>query len=284
MDRRDWPDDSVSDKPREVEWAIASLVELDRVRRLVEVGCGDGRLAIRLAGSIAAGGTVLALDRDREAIGRARRLVRQAGTANVELSWGDAYELPVEDGAVDAVVCSSLLCSVARPDRVVGEMCRVVRPGGVVVAGEPGGPQLVHEPDDERFAQLSAKLNSAFRIGWLKKGADQEIGLRVAEIFLRHGLRQLAAEGVCQVHLLSDRRRHAQDVLEQLRVEAASLSPPTLAMLRQGGISKRELEEHRQRAGMRLSRHVSDPACIEKSGYIRVMPPLIVTAGRKPVG
>lgn len=276
--------DSVSDKPREVSRAISSLVQLDQVRRLVEVGCGDGRLAIRLAASIEAGGTVLALDRDREAIERARRLVRQAGAANVEFSWGNAYELPLADGAVDGVVCSSLLCSVAQPERVVREMCRVVRPGGVVVAAEPGGPQLVRQPEDERFTRLSAKLHSAFRIGWLKRGADQEIGLRVAEIFLRHGLRELAAEGICQVHLLSDRRRHPQDVLEQLRVEAASLPPPTLAMLRQGGISKAELEEHRQRAGKRLSRYATDPACIEESGYIRVMPPLIVTTGRKPTG
>ena len=58
--------------------------------------------------------------------------VRTAATAPVpvEVRDGVAERLPLEDGSVDAVVFSLVLCSVADPDAALAEARRVLRPGG----------------------------------------------------------------------------------------------------------------------------------------------------------
>jgi len=43
---------------------------------------------------------------------------------------GDGHDLPLRDASVGSIVCSHVLEHVARPDRVIAEMHRVLRPGG----------------------------------------------------------------------------------------------------------------------------------------------------------
>lgn len=50
----------------------------------------------------------------------------------VEVVEGDAERLPVEDGTMDAVVFSLVLCSVPDPGRALTEAWRVLRLGGQV--------------------------------------------------------------------------------------------------------------------------------------------------------
>lgn len=59
-------------------------------------------------------------------------LQRRAGHRgiDVEVHTTGAESLPLEDGSVDEVVCSLVLCTVADPDTVVSEIRRVLRPGG----------------------------------------------------------------------------------------------------------------------------------------------------------
>ena len=52
-----------------------------------------------------------------------------AGSEAVDLV-GDGHELPLRDASVGSILCSHVLEHVARPDRVIDEMHRVLRPGG----------------------------------------------------------------------------------------------------------------------------------------------------------
>jgi glycosyltransferase involved in cell wall biosynthesis/SAM-dependent methyltransferase len=56
----------------------------------------------------------------------------------------DAHTLPFADGVFDGVVCQAVLEHVADPPRVVGEIHRVLKPGGLVYAEIPF-MQQVHE-------------------------------------------------------------------------------------------------------------------------------------------
>lgn len=94
--------------------------------RVLDVGCGTGRLLGRMA---SAGASPLGLDRDADMLAVA------AGRTGVPLACADAAALPVATASFDAVVAVALLEFVASPADVVKELCRVARAGGRVVIG-----------------------------------------------------------------------------------------------------------------------------------------------------
>ena len=72
-------------------------------RRVLEMGCGDGRLTVGIA---RAGATLLAFDPDAEAIARARRSLTAELAARVRYRAASAQEITVERSAFDLVVFS----------------------------------------------------------------------------------------------------------------------------------------------------------------------------------
>jgi malonyl-CoA O-methyltransferase len=95
---------------------------------VLDVGCGTGRHAIRLA---AAGATVEALDFSPEMLARARR---KAGAAAVAFRAHDLAEpLPFPAGAFDRVVCGLVVDHIADLAGLFREMGRVCRATGCVV-------------------------------------------------------------------------------------------------------------------------------------------------------
>lgn len=82
------------------EWGGQRLV---RGKRVLDLGCGDGRFALAIARSAAA---VEGLDPDPTAISAARRNGRKRGAQNVRFRSGAAQELPYRDATFDVVILS----------------------------------------------------------------------------------------------------------------------------------------------------------------------------------
>ena len=64
---------------------------------------------------------------------------------NVDVTQGDATDLPFEDGQFSAVVCMTMLHHLpdaAAQDRLFAEACRVLRPGGVLCGSDNLGKGL----------------------------------------------------------------------------------------------------------------------------------------------
>jgi SAM-dependent methyltransferase len=79
----------------------------------------------------------------------------------------DGHELPFRDGSVGAIVCSHVLEHVARPDQVIDEMHRVLRPGGGAYItfldvypyhASPPTPAAPAYPDYHRFKRDAIEL------------------------------------------------------------------------------------------------------------------------------
>jgi ubiquinone/menaquinone biosynthesis C-methylase UbiE len=81
-------------------WGGGPLV---RRKRVLDLGCGDGRFALGVA---ALASTVDGLDPDDEAILAAKKAARKSGVRNVRFRVGAAQRLPYPDGAFDVVILS----------------------------------------------------------------------------------------------------------------------------------------------------------------------------------
>lgn len=102
--------------------------------RILDVGCGDGRLATTLA---AAGAEVTGLDASLMMLAAARRRAEAAGVV-LALVAGDAARLPFADRRFDRVVSVATLCFSEEPRLPIREMTRVLEPGGRLILGELG--------------------------------------------------------------------------------------------------------------------------------------------------
>jgi ubiquinone/menaquinone biosynthesis C-methylase UbiE len=76
--------------------------------------------------------TLTGLDLSAGMLELARSRARDLGRA-VTLRQGSAHELPFAEASFDTVVCTFGLCAIPDPAAAVGEMSRVLRPGGRLI-------------------------------------------------------------------------------------------------------------------------------------------------------
>jgi ArsR family transcriptional regulator len=94
---------------------------------VADLGCGDGYLALEAARWAS---RVIAVDRSREVLDRARELAGRRDVRNIEWRRGELEALPIDDAAVDVALLSQALHHAADPARALAEARRVLTPGG----------------------------------------------------------------------------------------------------------------------------------------------------------
>jgi SAM-dependent methyltransferase len=104
--------------------------------------------------------------------------------------------LPVESGRADIAVCSHVLEHVPRPQFTMGELSRILKPGGLILIGVPVAPRVVAHVREWQFAKEFAsgkrKKGQHMHSFWPKRirGIGENCGLRVEFVsgtyLLRH--------------------------------------------------------------------------------------------------
>lgn len=145
---------------------IESVHSLGPARRLLDVGCGDGYLMSRLSPLAEA---VVGIDSESRGVALAGR--RLEGFRNCTVLRGSGYGLPFGGGGFDLVTCTDVIEHLRKPEQVLSEIHRVLRPGGELVLTTPRwrpdrqwDHRHVKEYRAEELMQLLAPFFGAVRL------------------------------------------------------------------------------------------------------------------------
>ena len=148
--------------------------------RVLEIGIGSGLNLPFYPRDIE---MLLGLDPSRELLQIAKRHSVWAHFP-VELSEGRAEDIPLDAAAVDHVVMSWTLCSVADPVRALAEVRRVLRPGGNLLFVEHG------RAPEARVARWQARLTPV----WRRLAGGCQLNRSIDQLIERAGLRLVELE------------------------------------------------------------------------------------------
>lgn len=151
--------------------------------RVVDVGCGAGDVSLLLASLVGTTGSVIGVDRSAESVHLAQERVAKAGLSQVTFRCCDVVD-PMLNTPVDAVVGRFVLLYFADPVSALERLCRLVRPGGLVVFHEMDMTAARSSPPVPLYQTVLHWIVETFRRG----GVEVDMGSRLFATFRQAGL------------------------------------------------------------------------------------------------
>ncbi len=187
--------------------------------RALDVACGSGILARRVASAIGANASVVGLDLSPAMIGAARAAAERE-SLNIEWHVGRAESLPFGDNSFDLVTCQQGLQFTVDRMAAVREMYRVLSDGGMVAV-------CVWQPLDRHpvYVTLHGAMQRVLNTPAMAAPfslAEIELGRLLTEA----GFRKVAIKPVTLTASFSEADRYVE-----LQMEAVSAGIPALQQL-----------------------------------------------------
>jgi SAM-dependent methyltransferase len=243
-------------RTREGMWtdSRAALVDLELAdrSRVLDVGCGTGKLTRVLAGEVP--GEVVGLDADRSLlsvatsgtgepegdIGARSGTPETAGDRPASFVAGDALRLPFDDDAFDLVVCQALLINLPDPAAAVAEFARAS--SDLVAAIEPDNAAVTVESTVEAESTLEARARAAYL-----EGVETDVTLGAAsEPFREAGLTVVSTRRYDHVRVVEPPYSDGALADAKRKATGAGLADDRATMLA-GGVTDEEYDRLRAR-------------------------------------
>jgi len=169
-------------RERAFKTALIQQARLETGRRVLDVGCGTGTLALWVTQRYPHV-QVAGVDGDPAILSIASRKARDSGV-QIRFDHGFSYRLPYADAEFDRILSSLFFHHLSWQDkeRTAGEMFRVMRPGGelhVADWGRPTGPFM-------RIGFLTVQLLDGF------SNTQDNLKGRLVELFQAAGFAEVA--------------------------------------------------------------------------------------------
>ena len=152
-------------------------------QRILDLGSGVGDVAMLVARLVGPSGEVVAIERDRNSIAKARARVTEAGFYNVSFNESNVNEILIEK-AFDAAVGRFILMYLPDPVSTLGSVSKLVRPGGVIVFQEPTWvPVVAHLAALPLWFATASLIDKTMRVS-----ANHDMGAELYRTFVEAGL------------------------------------------------------------------------------------------------
>jgi ubiquinone/menaquinone biosynthesis C-methylase UbiE len=139
---------------------LIERLELAPGMRVLDAGCGPGRLSVPLAKAVGPGGEIVALDGQRGMLEKLERRLEAEGITNVRPLRAALGEGELREGGFDRAVLAMVLGEVRDRGAATRELYAALRPGGVLSVTEIFG-----DPDYRRPATVRGEAEAAgFRL------------------------------------------------------------------------------------------------------------------------
>ena len=182
--------------------------------RIADIGCGVGTMSryIALTNGAAGGrGTFVGVDVSAGQIEQAQKLFEGAAPENARFIVASAYETGLESDSFDMVYSRFLLMHVARPQDVLKEMKRILKPGGILAIEDGDFASPFCYPPSAAYDRCF----ELYRLAGERQGADFRIGPKLPNLVLDAGF-QLLPFGLAQpVFTKGDAKRLPEWTLEE---------------------------------------------------------------------
>jgi ubiquinone/menaquinone biosynthesis C-methylase UbiE len=113
--------------------AFAAFVAPPATALALDIATGPGFVALAFAECVR---RVVAVDLTPAMLARAGAERERRNAANLDVALADAGVLPFADGTFDLVTCGSAFHHFPEPERILAEMTRILRPGGLVAISD----------------------------------------------------------------------------------------------------------------------------------------------------
>jgi len=164
---------------RECKGLSYELLALSAGLSVLEVSCGIGDDAFRMAERVAPGGRVVGIDVSARMIEEA--LHRTPEKLCAEFLRADARDLPFDDNRFERCRIDRTLQHIRCPEKAIGEMIRVLKPGGLLLAYDNDWNTFSVSGNDTETTGVIETL-------WAGSFTNKRIGRRLEQYFTAGGL------------------------------------------------------------------------------------------------
>jgi ubiquinone/menaquinone biosynthesis C-methylase UbiE len=152
-------------------------------QRVLDLGSGVGDVAMLVARMVGPSGEVVAIERDRDSIAKARARVNEAGFHNVSFSESNVDEIS-DEKPFDAAVGRFILMYLLDPVATLRSISQVVRSRGVIVFQEPTWvPVIAHLQTLPLWFATASLIDKTMRVS-----ANHDMGAELYHTFVEAGL------------------------------------------------------------------------------------------------
>lgn len=163
---------------------------------LLDIGCGPGLTTLDLADRVGPSGRVRAVDASPRMLEVLGTESSRRGRQNILGIKADVERLPDDLDPVDGVFARWVLCFLREPEAVIEAAARVLRRGGrFVVMDYFNYLAIALQPSNRLFARVYEAVFESFD----NPGGGLEVGRRIPELFVRHGIAVNSVEPICGI-------------------------------------------------------------------------------------